>query len=226
MSSAVSANRLELLQVAEAVAREKLIDKELVLEALEEAIQKAARSRYGVEHDIRTVIDRENGDIRLYRVITVVDIEEIENETAQLSLEEAQKSYPSMELEIGSEITEELPPMDFGRIAAQTAKQVITQKVRDAERDRQFEEYKDRANEVTNGIVKRVEYGNVVVDLGRAETVDRRQRPLPPLSSDTDGAAKPRWCSGQRGFCMGPSSRAPALVCRGPGIPRCLASCR
>ena len=179
MSSAVSANRLELLQVAEAVAREKLIDKELVLEALEEAIQKAARSRYGVEHDIRTVIDRNNGDIRLYRVITVTDIEEIENETAQLSLEEAQKSYPSMELEIGSEITEELPPMDFGRIAAQTAKQVITQKVRDAERDRQFEEYKDRANEVTNGIVKRVEYGNVVVDLGRAEAVIRRDEAIP-----------------------------------------------
>jgi len=179
MSSAVSANRLELLQVADAVAREKMIDKELVLEALEEAIQKAARSRYGMEHDIRTKIDRENGDIRLFRVITVVEEEEIENETAQLTLEEARRTNPDLELEMGSEISEELPPMDFGRIAAQTAKQVITQKVRDAERDRQFEEYKDRANEITNGIVKRVEYGNVIVDLGRAEAVIRRDEAIP-----------------------------------------------
>jgi N utilization substance protein A len=179
MSSAVSANRLELLQVADAVAREKLIDKELVIEALEEAIQKAARSRYGMEHDIRTVIDRNTGDIRLYRVVTVTEAEEIENESAQLTLEDAQAQYPDETLEMGSEVREELPPMDFGRIAAQTAKQVITQKVRDAERDRQFEEYKDRANEVTNGIVKRVEYGNVVIDLGRAEAVIRRDEGIP-----------------------------------------------
>ena len=179
MSSAVSANRLELLQVADAVAREKLIDKELVIEALEEAIQKAARSRYGMEHDIRTVIDRDTGDIRLYRVVTVTEAEEIENESAQLTLEDAQAQYPDETLEMGSEVREELPPMDFGRIAAQTAKQVITQKVRDAERDRQFEEYKDRANEVTNGIVKRVEYGNVVIDLGRAEAVIRRDEGIP-----------------------------------------------
>jgi len=179
MSSAVSANRLELLQVADAVAREKLIDKELVIEALEEAIQKAARSRYGMEHDIRTVIDRNTGDIRLYRVITVTEAEEIENESAQLTLEQAQAQYPDETLEMGSEVREELPPMDFGRIAAQTAKQVITQKVRDAERERQYEEYKDRANEVTNGIVKRVEYGNVVIDLGRAEAVIRRDEGIP-----------------------------------------------
>ena len=179
MSSAVSANRLELLQVADAVAREKLIDKELVIEALEEAIQKAARSRYGMEHDIRTVIDRNTGDIRLYRVITVTEAEEIENESAQLTLEQAQAQFPDETLEMGSEVREELPPMDFGRIAAQTAKQVITQKVRDAERERQYEEYKDRANEVTNGIVKRVEYGNVVIDLGRAEAVIRRDEGIP-----------------------------------------------
>ncbi|TDI62286.1 MAG: transcription termination factor NusA, partial [Alphaproteobacteria bacterium] len=179
MSSAVSANRLELLQVADAVAREKLIDKELVIEALEEAIQKAARSRYGMEHDIRTVIDRNTGDIRLYRVITVTEAEEIENESAQLTLEQAQAQYPDETLEMGSEVREELPPIDFGRIAAQTAKQVITQKVRDAERERQYEEYKDRANEVTNGIVKRVEYGNVVIDLGRAEAVIRRDEGIP-----------------------------------------------
>jgi len=177
MSSAVSANRLELLQVADAVAREKLIDKELVLEAMEEAIQKAARSRYGAEHDIRTIIDRQNGDIKLFRVTTVV--EEIENETAELLLADAQKAYPELNLEVGSELREELPPMDFGRIAAQTAKQVITQKVRDAERERQYEEYKDRANEITNGIVKRVEYGNVIVDLGRAEAIIRRDEGIP-----------------------------------------------
>ena len=177
MSTAISANRLELLQVADAVARDKVIDRDLVLEAMEEAFQKAARSRYGAEHDLRAHIDRNTGEIKLSRVITVV--EEIENEAAQLTLADAERRYPGHELEIGSEISEELPPMDFGRIAAQTAKQVITQKVREAERARQYNEYKDRQGDIINGIVKRVEYGNVVVDLGRAEAVIRRDEALP-----------------------------------------------
>ncbi|MEN3975452.1 transcription termination factor NusA [Emcibacter sp. SYSU 3D8] len=177
MSTAISANRLELLQVADAVARDKVIERDLVLEAMEEAFQKAARSRYGAEHDLRAHIDRNTGEIKLHRVITVV--EEVENEAAQLTLPEAIRRYPGHELEIGSEISEELPPMDFGRIAAQTAKQVITQKVREAERARQYTEYKDRQGDIINGIVKRVEYGNVVVDLGRAEAVIRRDEALP-----------------------------------------------
>ena len=177
MSTAVSANRLELLQVADAVARDKVIEKELVIEAMEEALQKAARSRYGADLDLRSTIDRATGDIRLFRYMTVV--EEVENDSAEFTLEDAKARYPDQELEVGSEITEELPPMDFGRIAAQTAKQVITQKVREAERARQFVEYKDRIGEVTNGIVKRAEYGNVVVDLGRAEAVIRRDEGLP-----------------------------------------------
>ncbi|MFN3230800.1 MAG: transcription termination factor NusA [Alphaproteobacteria bacterium] len=177
MSTAISANRLELLQVADAVAADKVIEKELVIEAMEEALQKAARSRYGAEHDLRATINRETGEIDLKRVTTVV--EEIENESAELTLEEARARYPRDEIEIGTEFVEQLPPLEFGRIAAQTAKQVITQKVREAERARQFEEYKDRVGEVTNGIVKRVEYGNVVVDLGRAEAVIRRDEGLP-----------------------------------------------
>ena len=177
MSTAISANRLELLQVADAVARDKVIDRELVLEAMEEAFQKAARSRYGAEHDLRAHIDRNTGEIKLRRVITVV--EEVENEAAQLTLKDAERRYPGHELETGSEISEELPPMDFGRIAAQTATQVITLKVREAERARQYNEYKDRQGDIINGIVKRVEYGNVVVDLGRAEAVIRRDEALP-----------------------------------------------
>ncbi len=175
MAIAVSANRLELLQVADAVAREKLIDKEIVLEAMEEAIQKAARSRYGSEHDIRAEIDRETGEIHLHRLLEVM--EEVENEATEVSLTEAQGRNP--EAQIGDFISEDLPPVDFGRIAAQTAKQVIVQKVRDAERQRQYAEFKDRVGEIINGIVKRVEYGNVVVDIGLGEAVIRRDESLP-----------------------------------------------
>ena len=178
MSTAISANRLELLQVADAVARDKVIEKDLVIEAMEEALQKAARGRYGTELDLRSTIDRETGEIRLYRYTTIV--EEVENDAAEMTLDYARQRYPEKtDLELGSEIVEELPPMEFGRIAAQTAKQVITQKVREAERARQYEEYKDRVGEITNGIVKRAEYGNVVVDLGRAEAVIRRDEGLP-----------------------------------------------
>ncbi len=171
----VGANRLELLQIADAVAREKVIEIDLVIEALEEAIQKAARSKYGFENDIRAEIDRKSGDIRLQRLLEVVDL--VENEATQVSLPEAQVRNP--DARVGDLLSDPLPPIDFGRIAAQTAKQVIVQKVRDAERERQYEEYKDRIAEIVNGIVKRVEYGNVMVDLGRAEAVVRRDEVLP-----------------------------------------------
>lgn len=175
MATAVSANRLELLQIAELVAREKVIDKEIVLEAMEDAIQKAARSRYGAENEIRAQIDKKTGDIRLFRVLEVV--EEVEEPAVQISREDARNDKP--DAEIGDYLASSLPPMDFGRIAAQTAKQVIVQKVRDAERQRQYEEFKDRVGEIITGIVKRVEYGNVIVDLGNAEAIMRRDQVIP-----------------------------------------------
>jgi transcription termination/antitermination protein NusA len=175
MAVGVSANRLELLQIADAVAREKSIDREIVLEAMEEAIQKAARSRYGAENEIRAQIDRNTGDIRLFRVVEVVA--EVDNPPVQISLVEAR--LDKADAEIGDFLASPLPPMDFGRIAAQTAKQVIVQKVRDAERERQFEEYKDRVGEIITGVVKRVEYGNVIIDLGRAEAIMRRDQVIP-----------------------------------------------
>ncbi|MEO1457635.1 MAG: NusA N-terminal domain-containing protein, partial [Pseudomonadota bacterium] len=140
----VSANRLELLQIADAVAREKLIDRELVLEAMEDSLGKAARSRYGPEYDIRAFIDRRSGEIQMSRALEVV--EEVENYFTEISIEEARLKNP--EAQVGDFITEPLPAMDFGRIAAQTAKQVIVQKVRDAERERQYEEFKDRVGEI------------------------------------------------------------------------------
>jgi N utilization substance protein A len=172
---AVSANRLELLQIADAVAREKVIERDVVIEAMEDAIQKAARSRYGSENEIRAEIDRKTGEIRLARLLEVAD--EVESDARQISLVDAKVRNPAAE--IGDFISEALPPMDFGRIAAQTAKQVIVQKVRDAERERQYQEYKDRIGEIVHGVVKRVEYGNVVVDLGRAEGIVRRDELLP-----------------------------------------------
>lgn len=167
--------RPELLQVADAVARDKGIDRDEVLEAMEQAIQKAGRSKYGHEHDIRAHIDRKTGEIQLARFIEVV--EEVENEATQLPLARALKKKPDAQL--GDFIVDPLPPIDFGRIAAQTAKQVIVQKVRDAERQRQFNEYKDRVGEISNGLVKRVEFGNVIVDLGRAEALLRRDELIP-----------------------------------------------
>ncbi|MEM1382739.1 MAG: transcription termination factor NusA [Pseudomonadota bacterium] len=171
----VSANRLELLQIADAVAREKLIDRELVLEAMEDSLGKAARSRYGAEYDIRAFIDRRSGEISMSRAMEVV--EEVENHFTEILIAEARLKNP--EAQVGDFITDPLPPMDFGRIAAQTAKQVIVQKVRDAERERQYEEFKDRVSEIINGIVKRVEYGNVIVDLGRGEAILRRDQLIP-----------------------------------------------
>jgi N utilization substance protein A len=165
----------ELLQIADAVAREKAIQREAVLEAMAQAIQIAGRRKYGHEHNILADIDPKTGEIQLYRVRDVV--EEIEDEITQLTLAQAKKIDAS--LEIGSQIKDPLPPIDFGRIAAQTAKQVIVQKVRDAEREKQFEEYQHRVGEVINGLVKRVEFGNVTVDLGRAEAVLRREESIP-----------------------------------------------
>ena len=175
MAIGVSANKLEILQIARAVAQEKMIDERIVLEAIEEAIQKAARSRYGAELDIHCAIDAKTGEMRLTSRTTVV--EEVENDTHQLTLEQARKRDP--EAEIGTIYEEELPPIEFGRVASQTAKQVITQKVREAERERQYEEYKDRIGEIVNGIVKRVEYGNVIVELGKAEGIIRRSDGIP-----------------------------------------------
>ncbi|MFC3230024.1 transcription termination factor NusA [Marinibaculum pumilum] len=175
MEQVTSLNRLELLQVADAVAREKAIERDIVLGAMEEAIQKAARSRYGQENDIVAEIDRKSGEIRLARHLEVV--EEVENDAQQIRVEDALARNP--DAQVGDFISEPLPPLDFGRIAAQTAKQVIVTKVREAERARQYEEYKDRIGEIVNGLVKRVEYGNVTVDLGRAEAVLRRDELLP-----------------------------------------------
>jgi transcription termination/antitermination protein NusA len=181
MESTTTYARPELLQVADTVARDKGIDKDEVLEAMEQAIQKAGRSKYGQEYDIRAEIDRRNGEIRLLRFREVVA--EVENEATQIPLATAQRL--NTEAEIGDFITDPLPPIDFGRIAAQTAKQVIVQKVRDAERQRQYSEFKDRVGEIVNGLVKRVEFGNVVVDLGRAEAMLRRDELLPRESFRT-----------------------------------------
>ena len=165
----------ELLQVADNVAREKGIDREEVLEAMEQAIQKAGRSKYGHEYDIRADINRTTGQISLWRYREVAD--PVEDQAMQISLGDALAL--KSDAEIGEFIIDPLPPIDFGRIAAQTAKQVIVQKVREAERQRQYAEYKDRVGEVVNGLVKRVEFGNVTVDLGRAEAVLRRDECVP-----------------------------------------------
>ncbi|MDZ7872243.1 MAG: transcription termination factor NusA [Rhizobium sp.] len=172
---AVSANRLELLQIADAVAREKVIDREIVLAAMADAIQKAARSRYGSETNIRADINSKTGEIRLQRLLEVV--EKVEDYATQIALELARDR--NVDAKLGDFIADPLPPMDFGRIAAQSAKQVIVQKVREAERDRQFDEFKDRVGEIVNGTVKRVEYGNVIVDLGRGEGIIRRDEMIP-----------------------------------------------
>lgn len=172
---AVSANRLELMQIADAVAREKSIDKKIVIDAMADSIEKAAKSRYGLETNIRADINEKTGEIKLQRLLEVVEV--VEDYETQIDLAGAKKKNEAAQ--IGDHIGELLPPMDFGRIAAQSAKQVIVQKVRDAERDRQFEEFKDRVGEIVNGTVKRVEYGNVIVDLGRGEAIIRRDELIP-----------------------------------------------
>ncbi|WEJ98528.1 MAG: transcription termination factor NusA [Candidatus Sphingomonas phytovorans] len=175
MATAVSANKAELIAIANAVAAEKMIDKGIVIEAMEDAIQRAARARYGAENDIRAKLDPNSGDLRLWRVVEVV--EAVDDYFKQVNLKEAQKLQAGAV--VGDYIVDPLPPIEFGRIAAQAAKQVIFQKVRDAERERQYEEFKDRMGEIITGVVKRVEFGHVVVDLGRAEGVIRRDAQIP-----------------------------------------------
>ena len=175
MATAISANRAELLAIAKSVASEKMIDESIVIEAMEEAIQKSARNRYGAENDIRAKLDPQTGDLRLWRVVEVV--EEVEDYFKQVNLEQAQKLQDGASL--GDFIVDPLPPVDLGRIDAQSAKQVIFQKVRDAERERQYEEFKDRAGEIITGVIKSVEFGHVIVNLGRAEGVIRRDQQIP-----------------------------------------------
>ena len=175
MASGISANKLELLQIADAVAREKGIEMDIVLSAMADAIQKAAKARYGQENDIRVDIDPKTGETKLLRVVTVVEL--VENDDTEISLAIAQRDNPQAAL--GDEVIDELPPVEFGRIATQAAKQVIVQRVREAERERQYEEFKDRVGEIINGVVKRVEYGNAVLDLGRSEAVVRRDNLIP-----------------------------------------------
>ncbi|MBV8683974.1 MAG: transcription termination/antitermination protein NusA [Caulobacteraceae bacterium] len=189
--SGISANRQELLLIADAVAREKSIEREIVIEAIEEAIQKAARTRYGAEHDIRVKMDPKTGETTITRVVTVVDDDfgagvgaaegeegvETFNDYAQRRLSDALKTDP--EAEVGKTYVETLPPFDFGRVQTQMARQVVMGKVREAERERQYEEFKDRVGEIVNGVAKRVEYGNVIVDLGRGEGIMRRDQSIP-----------------------------------------------
>ncbi len=175
MATGISANKLELVQIADAVAREKGIDIEIVLAAMADAIQKAAKARYGAENDIRVEVNPKTGETRLLRAVEVVEL--VENDDTQISLAIARRENP--DAQIGDEIIDELPPVEFGRIATQAAKQVIVQRVREAEREQQYEEFKDRVGEIINGVVKRVEYGNVVLDLGRGEAVVRRDNLIP-----------------------------------------------
>ncbi|MDP1737888.1 MAG: transcription termination factor NusA [Caulobacter sp.] len=179
MATGISANRLELLQIADAVAREKGIEKEIVIASIEEAIQKAARSRYGAEHDIRVVIDPKTGETSIKRYLTVVeDDAEIDEETLGV-IRISDALALDRDAFVGQVTDEELPPFEFGRVQTQMARQVVTGKVREAERERQFEEFKDRVGEIVNGSVKRVEYGNVIVDLGRGEGIMRRDQSIP-----------------------------------------------
>jgi len=171
-----SANQLELLQTAEAVAREKLIDPELVVQAMEDSLARAAKSRYGADMDIRVHIDRKTGRAQFTRVRTVVEDDLLENHHAEVTVAQA-KQYLA-DPQIGDEIADEVPPVELGRIAAQSAKQVILQKVREAERDRQYDEFRDRVGTIINGTVKREEYGNIIVDIGRGEGILRRNEKI------------------------------------------------
>jgi N utilization substance protein A len=175
MASVATANRAELIAIANSVASEKMIDKAIVIEALEEAIQRAAKTRYGIENDIRAKLDPQTGDLRLWRVVEVG--EAVDDYFKQVDVNQAQKLQKGAQ--VGDYIVDPLPPIEFGRIQAQASKQIIFQKVRDAERDRQYEEFKDRQGEIITGVVKRVEFGHIVVDLGRAEGVIRRDQQIP-----------------------------------------------
>ena len=170
-------DKVELLRIAEAVAVEKSIDKEIILSSMETAIQKAARTKFGSENNIRAKIDRETGDISLHKVLIIVNSPE--NLDTEISLEHAIKIKNKNDFKIGDELFEELPLVDFGRIAAQSARQVITQSVRAAERERQYNDFIEKKDEILSGIVKRLEYGNVIVDLNRSEAVIRKEETIP-----------------------------------------------
>ena len=171
----VSANKIEILRIAEAVAQEKMIDTEIVISALEEAMVKAAKNSYGEENDVFAEIDTETGQISLSRKMLVVD--DVQNKFSEISLKDAQAI--NSVAEIGDELLDPLPPLDFGRVAAQAAKQVITSKVREAERARQYDEFKDKIGQIVNGIVKRTEFGNIILDLGKAEGIIKRDQGIP-----------------------------------------------
>ncbi len=170
-------DKVELLRIAEAVAAEKSIDTEIILSSMELAVQKAAKTRFGSENDIRAKIDRESGDISLHKVLTIVEVPE--NFDTEISLEHAKKMEKKKNFKVGDEIYEELPPVDFGRIAAQTARQVIIQSVRNAERERQYNEFIGKKGEILSGIVKRLEYGNAIIDLNRSESIIRKEELIP-----------------------------------------------
>ena len=170
----VSANKIEILRIAETVAQEKMIDKTIVISALEEAIAKAAKSNYGEENEVIVEINQENGEISISRKMLVV--EDVKNKFLEIT-QSCKKINGAAQL--GDQLLDPLPPLDFGRIAAQSAKQVINSKVREAERERQYNEYKDRVGEIVNGIVKRTEFGNIILDLGKAEGVIRKDQTIP-----------------------------------------------
>ena len=171
-------DKLELLRIVDAVANEKSIDKELVISSMESAIQKAALTKFGNENDILVKINRENGEISIQKVLEVVD--SVEDSSRQISIDQANKVSEGVEkISVGSKIYEELPQIDFSRIAAQSAKQVINSKVREAERNRQFDDFKDKQGQILSGIIKRLEYGNAIIDLGRAEGVIKKDELIP-----------------------------------------------
>ena len=171
-------DKLELLRIVDAVANEKSIDKEIVIGSMESAIEKAALTKFGHNNNIFVKIDRETGNISIQKVLEVV--EKVEDPSREISLNDANKlNEKSDEYKIGDKIYEDLPQIDFGRIAAQSAKQVINLKVREAEKNRQFEEFIDKQGLILSGIIKRLEYGNVIVDLGRAEGVIKKDELIP-----------------------------------------------
>ena len=171
-------DKLELLRIVDAVANEKSIDKELVIGSMESAIQKAALTKFGNDNNIEVIIDRENGEIKIQKILEIV--ETVEDSAREITLKEAQKNNPNNEkLKIGDKIFEELPQVDFGRIAAQSAKQVISSRVREAEKNRQYEEFIDKQGQILSGIIKRLEYGNIIIDLGKAEGVIKKDELIP-----------------------------------------------
>ena len=170
-------DKLELLRIVEAVATEKSIDREIILSSMESAIEKAAKTKFGLDNNIRAIIDRESGDINLHKVLKIVETPI--NFNTEISLEHAIEKEKKENVKIGDEIFEQLPQVDLGRVAAQTARQVITQNVREAERERQYHDFIEKKGEILSGIVKRLEYGNLIVDLNRAEAIITKDELIP-----------------------------------------------